>query len=341
MFRMTGPIDRTAVGRILVIKLRAVGDVVLSTVVLRNLRESFPHAALEYLTERGGAGILQGNPLVDSLLVYDRKSMTGPELIRSVRRRRYDLVLDLFGNPRTALVTRLSGARYRVGFRFRTRTYAYNIVVEPRGALVHNTQFNLDALEHIGVPIIDRALHIVPRAEDDASARAFWESRFVPTDRVIALHSGGGWDTKRWPAERFAVLADELAKKHTARILLPWGPGEESDVERIRSLMRTEPVIPPATSLLELAALLRRCSVLVSNDSGPMHIAAAMGIPVVGLFGPTSPRLQGPYGARVQTVQNTAVECLGCNLTQCPIGNPCMKELEVRQVLGAVDQLID
>ncbi len=336
---MSVTIDRSMIERILVIKLRAVGDVVLSTVVLKNLREAFPGVSLEFLTEKGGAGILEGNPFLNRLHVYDRRTMTGLRLIRMVRSRRYDLVIDLFGNPRTALVTRLSGARYRVGFRFRTRTYAYNIVVEPRGAIVHNTQFNLDALEKIGVPVIDRSLHIVPGEQEEASVASFWDRQFPSPTPVVALHSGGGWETKRWPAERFAALADVLQTQYHAVVLLPWGPGEEADVERIRSLMKTEAIIPPATNLLELAALLRRCSLMVSNDSGPMHIAAAMGTPVLGLFGPTNPRLQGPFGKKVITVRNEAVECLGCNLTVCPIGNPCMKDLDIQRVLDAIEQL--
>jgi ADP-heptose:LPS heptosyltransferase len=122
-------------------------------------------------------------------------------------------------------------------------------------------------------------------------------------------------------------------------ILLPWGPGEERDVELMRAKMHSPPIVPPSTTLLELAALLERCSLMVSNDSGPMHIAAAMGTPVVGIFGPTNPRLQGPYGAKAVTVRNESLDCLGCNLVVCPIGNPCMKDLTVQTVLEAIQKL--
>ncbi len=336
---MIETLARDSIRRMLVIKLRAVGDVVLSSIVLKNLREAFPHASLEYLTEKGGAGILFGNPFIDRCLVYDRARMSGLGLIRIVRNGRYDLVIDLFGNPRTALVTFLSGARHRVGYRFRGRTYAYNAVVEPRGSSVHNTQFNLDALERIGVPIIDRALHIVPARIDEERMEEFWRKELPAGVPVVALHSGGGWGTKRWAVERFAAVADHLQRHHGAAILLPWGPGEEHDVERIRATMKSTAIIPPPTTLLELAALLRRCSLMVTNDSGPMHIAAAMGTPVVGIFGPTNPRLQGPYGVKTTTVRNESLECLGCNLVECPIGNPCMKELDVQSVLDAISDL--
>jgi len=331
--------DRTTVRRILIIKLRAVGDVVLSTIVLKNLRDAFAGVSIEFLTERGGAGILEGNPFLDRIVVYDRERMSGGELIRAVRGGRYDLVIDLFGNPRTALLTRLSGAKYRVGYRFRGRTYAYNFRIEPRGATVHNTQFNLDALERIGVPVVDRSLHIVPGADAEGRIEEFW-NKTVPTEKhVVALHSGGGWGSKRWGVDHFAELADALQARFGPLILLPWGPGEERDVEKMRTTMKSPSIVPPPTTLLELAALLRRCTLMVSNDSGPMHIAAAMGTPVVGIFGPTNPQLQGPYGTRTVTVRNESLSCLGCNLVACPIGNPCMKELPVQAVLTAIENL--
>ena len=323
---------------ILLIKLRAVGDVVLSTVVLKNLREALPQAEIDFLTEPAGAGVLEGNPLLARTVVYDRRSMSGPGLIRLIRSRRYDAVIDLFCNPRTALVTRLSGARVRVGYRFRGRTYAYNTVVEPRGGEVHNTQFNLDALVRIGVPIVDRSLHIVPGEPDEEKAgRILWERR---GRRIVAINPGGGWTVKRWPLDRFARLADMLIDELGVDILLLWGPGEGEEIEWLRRGMKHRPLIPPATKLLELAAILKRCWFMVSNDSGPMHIGAAMGIPVVGIFGPTNPHLQGPFGDQHQTVRNEELPCLGCNLTECPIGNPCMLELSVERVMEAARAML-
>ena len=307
--------------------------------MLKNLRDAFPGVPLEFLTENGGAGILQGNPFIDRLLIYDRRTMSGLALIRDVRERRYDLIIDLFGNPRTALLTWFSGAQHRVGYRFRGRTYAYNIVVEPRGASVHNTQFNLDALQRIGVAITDRSLHVVPSDNDESAIEAFWRKEIPPGRATVAMHSGGGWKTKRWSPGKFAEVADALHARHGSTTILPWGPGEEGDVEQIRSKMTSPAIVPPRTTLLELAALLRRCSLMVTNDSGPMHIAAAMGTPVVGIFGPTNPSLQGPYGSKTVTVRNETLTCLGCNLIECPIGNPCMKALDAQTVLHAISGL--
>lgn len=333
-------VDPHSIRKLLVIKLRAMGDVLLSTIVTKNLRLAFPDARIDYLTEPPSLDILRRNPFVNNTHLYDRATMSGMGLIRMVRRESYDLVIDLFGNPRTGLLTRLSGAKYRVGYRFRWRTYAYNIIAEPRGALVHNTQFNLDAIEAIGVAIQDRNIYFRFLADDEVYVDKFFPGAQCAGKILVAFSTGGGWYTKRWGIDRFAELADRLIEYHNAFVMLTWGPGQLSDVERLQSLMRNEVFIPPATTLPQLGALLKRSAIVISNDAGPMHIAAAVGTPIVGIFGPTNPKLQGPYKTPHTIVRNESLDCLGCNLTKCPIGHPCMLELSVDSVLSSVEHLL-
>ena len=325
----------SSVQSILVIKPRAAGDVVLSTPVLRNLRGAFPSAMIDFLTERPFADLVRGHPDVHSVLVYDRARMSGLDLIREVRRRRYEMVIDLFGNPRTALVTFLSGARERIGYRFRGRQYAYNTRVEPRGATVHNAQFNLDAVEALGIPIVDRSPVVPFTRADEGYVDGFLSGLARSSGPLVGVNSAGGWYTKRWGMQRFAQLCDRLIAEHGCSVVLTWGPGEQEQVESIRGAMHETPFIPPPTSFPQLAALLNRCDFVISNDTGPMHIAAAVGTPVLGIYGPTNPTLQGPYGEGHRTVRNESLTCLGCNLTSCPIGLPCMEELSVPTVLSA------
>lgn len=333
-------VDPQTVRTILVIKLRAVGDVVLSTLVLPNLRAAYPHATIDVLTETPSVDVVRLRPDVSRVVVYDRMRMSGLALILMVRRGRYDMVIDLFGNPRTALVTRLSGARHRVGYKFRGRTYAYNIVVTPRGGEVHNSQFNLDAIERLGVPIVDRSLKFYMGPSDEVFVQRFLVEARLDSAVLIGLQGGGGWYTKRWHLKDFAALADKIHSQYGWTIVLPWGPGQRDEVETIAQHMHVRPYIPPLTTLPQLAALLKRCAYIVSNDSGPMHIAAAVGTPVLGIFGPTRPELQGPYGPRNLTVRNEGLDCLGCNLTSCPIGNPCMNALGVDTVFAAFEKLL-
>ena len=215
------------------------------------------------------------------------------------------------------------------------------MLAEPRGNRVHNTQFNLDALAALGVAIQDRSIYF---SFDDADARfvdEFLSPGFDGGGLRVCLNSGGGWYTKRWGLDRFAVLGDKLAEEFNARIVIPWGPGQLPDAEEIRNRMSREAFIPPATTLRQLGALIKRCSIIVTNDSGPMHIASAVGTPVLGIYGPTDPVLQGPYGDAHVVVRNEGLECLGCNLTACPIGHPCMLGLSVDTVLAGVRTLLE
>ena len=316
------------------------GDVVLSTIVLENIRRALPDARIDFLTETASAEIVRSHPAVSSALVYDRHQMSGWDLIRLVRKSRYDAILDLFGNPRTALVTRLSGAGVRIGYRFRGRTYAYTHIVEPRGGVVHNTQFNLDALEAMGIPIVDRSIRLYPSDDDRRMIDQFLGSAGLQGKTLVALNASGGWYTKRWSTANFAALADRIVSTYGWAIILPWGPGQRPEVEQLRDHMRQAAVIPPATTLLQLAALFERCAYVVTNDSGPMHIAAASGSHVLGIYGPTRPELQGPYDTGHATVRREGLDCLGCNLTECPIGNICMTELTVETVARAFEGLV-
>ena len=324
----------------MVIKLRAIGDVVLSTVVLDSLRKSFPHSNIDFLTEKYCKDVLFENPNLNSVLTYDSRNDNGLSLIYKIRRRRYDLVIDLFGNPRSALVTFFSGSRYRVGYRFGWRRYCYNIVVNPRGGEVHNTEFNLDALRAISIPIINPVPQFFVTQKEIDFAHDFFKSANLESNKVIAINPGGGWYTKRWLISHYARISDIIMEKYKAKILLLWGPGEENYVREIIKVMKNQAVQIPATNLKQLAAILQKCSLIVTNDSGPMHIAAAVGVPVVAIFGPTNPALQGPVGTKTAVIQNKELDCLGCNLTKCPIGNPCMEKLTVEEVLKGVELLL-
>ena len=333
-------INKSHIHNILVIKLRAIGDVLLSTIVLRNLRSSFPGATIDFLTEKPSREVVEGNPNLNSILVFDPKHESGPGLIYRVRRRGYDLVVDLFGNPRSALVTLCSRARYRVGYRFGWRKFCYNIVVEPRGGEVHNAEFNLDALQALDVPPADRSIPFPLDGEAEQFADRFFSEARLGHKMVTALNAGGGWYTKRWRISQFAELGDRIAAEYDTAVLLIWGPGEEEEARMMQSMMQRTSILIPRTNLKQLASLLKRCSVLVTNDSGPMHIAASLKTPIVAIFGPTNPELQGPYDVEHEIVQHQQLLCLGCNYTACPIGNPCMQELSVDEVFASFRTLL-
>lgn len=333
--------------RILIIKLRAIGDVVMAMPVIENLRLAYPDAFLAFLTEEASADILAGNPFLDEVLVLPRRTWRSlPRLTRwraqgqfyrTLRARRFDLVIDLFGNPRSAILSLLSGARHRLGYSFRMRKYCYTQRIRPRGGEVHEVEFHLDAVRALNLPTPVSQPHVfVPEQAAQGAMDWVTANGLAHGTRLIGLNPGGGWAVKRWPPERFAVLADRLITEYDARIILFWGPGEEALVEAIRRHMNHPALSIPAVSLSEMGAFLKHLTLLISNDSGPMHIAAALGVPTIGIFGPTNPFLQGPYGPSGRVVREESVSCLGCNQVTCAIGNICMTHLAPETVFFAV-----
>jgi lipopolysaccharide heptosyltransferase II len=333
------------VEKILIIKLRAIGDVVLSTIVLDNIRAAYPEARIDFLTEDACKEVVLANPILNNVLAYERKEIArlnpfrqlqrNIRFLNMVRHQHYDLVFDFFGNPRSALITWWSRARIRVGYSYRFRTYAYTVVVPSRAHEIHESLWHLDALQAVGLPIVSRRLSFFVGEGSKNFADNFWQQEELYNQRVLALNFSGGWPTKRWSCDRFAHLADCLSELYHARILLIWGPGEKDTALEIQELATRPTTLIPETNLKQLAAILQKIDLLVTTDSGPMHIAAAMGTPCVALFGPTNAKLQGPYGEQHQIVKSDTLDCLGCNRLDCE-SIACMENITVKDVLHAV-----
>lgn len=331
--------------RILVIKLRAIGDVVLSTAVLPGLREAYPDSEIHFLTETPSLPVVEGNPYIDQVVELSRgrsgRLRESLLFLKQVRSAQYDLVFDLFGNPRSALITWVSGAKTRVGFRFRGRSYAYNLCLPPRGDRIHEVEFNLDALRALKINV-ESPRPFFPVSENDSRIIQDWLDKTVEEKNklLVGIHPWGSWEAKRWPIACFARLCDWLVTEYGATVVVMWGPGEKHVAESVLSMAEKPLYLAPQTSLRESAALLKRCQLVIANDSGPMHISAAVETPTVGIFGPTSHKLQGPYGHQHSTATLSGLKCLGCNKLTCPIGLPCMKELTVEMVANVVKDTI-
>lgn len=338
--------------KILIIKLRAIGDVVLATPVISNLRKAFPEATIDFLTEKQAADVVLKHPDLDTVLILDKNYLKNLlpvkrlteyiKFVNNLKRTKYDLVFDLFGNPRSAFLSYFTGANYRVGYIFRLRKLFYTHVTENRGDQVHEVEFNLDALRRLGIPIVEKQLYFPITHSAREYISHFWIDYELEDRFVVAINASGGWSTKRWPREYFAQLADQMANCYAATVLLIWGPGERQEADQIAALMTAPAILAPATNLKQLAALLERCGLMVTNDSGPMHIAAVVGTPVVAIFGPTNPKYQGPYGLMHEVVVKAGLECLGCNGVTCKIGtNECMVDLSVNTVMKAVEKAVN
>ena len=335
-------IDRNKIKKILVIKFGGIGDILLSTPVLPNLKDHFPDAEINFLTLRHSRDILIDNPYLTRAFTYDPKEDKSWCLIKNIRSQKYDLVIDLFGNPRTALITFLSGAKYRFGFKFRGRDYAYNIKMKGRGGEVHNVEFNLDCLRALEIPIVSKKLTLPVNIVHEEFANEFINTNDLGGKKIIGISKTGGWESKRYKKEDYIKLMERLNEMYDVNFLLFWGNEKEKEsCEYIRSnIKKKNAYLIPDSPIRYLGAIINKCDMVIGNDSGPLHIAVAMGVPTLGIYGPTNPALQGPYGENNLSVVNDKLDCLYCNLLVCPIGNICMTELSKDKIIEKVEELV-
>jgi lipopolysaccharide heptosyltransferase II len=333
--------DKSRVNKILIIKPAAIGDVLLSTPVIENLRHNFPDAEINFLTQTYCRDVVADNPYLSRVLTYDRDD-SGYCIIKNVRKQKYDLVIDLFCNPRTALITFLSRAEYRIGYPFRFRSYAYNIKVKSRSGEVHNIDFNLDALRHLGLEIVSRQPYFEVNDIHTEFAGRCVEENGLASSEIIGINPSGTWETKVWYPEKFVELIRLLNSQYA--FLLFWGNEKErAAAEGIKKNAGSNVYMIPEVDLKYAAALIKKCKVFISNDTGPMHIAWVMGVPVCGIYGPTNSKLQGPLGDNSVVIENESLTCLGCNLMHikdCPYGHVCMRDLRAEEVFKKVKGLL-
>ena len=330
---------------LLIIKLRYIGDVLLATPTLRAIKSARPDVRVTMMVNRGTEGVLSGNPDIDEILVLDKGSVAAQwRLIVGMRRRRFDTVLDLTDGDRSAFLSWVSGASVRIGFNdeHRRRGICYSAVVPPQPGLRHRIDRDLAALKSLGVPASETQPKLWLTEEDEAGADQLLDRLGIRRERaIIILQPGARYWFKAWPAERFAELADRLSSKYKCQVLIGGSRDEEALAQRIQATARTSPVsIAGLTRLKQFASIAKRAALFVGNDSGAMHIAAAVGTPMVALFGPSNPDEWGPRGDRMKVLYK-GLDCRACFHPTCERGElNCMQQLSVEAVYAASSQLL-
>lgn len=331
-------IDKSKIKKILCIKPRGIGDVVLSTIVIDNLKLYFPAATIDYLTEPFVKPALENNPNINKVLTMGKTEFPLKVALR-VKKEKYDLILDLWSNPRSAQITFLSGVKYRVGFAYRGRKYAYNIRATSGRGKEHAAEHNLELLKALNIPIVSKKIHYFVSREDNQFANTFIENNFSRSKKIIGIIPAGGWESKRCDAVKWVDICKAIAEKYRSKFLILWGPGDENDSEYIKNNLPDLSVLAPQTSLQQMSALIKYCDLVLANDSGPMHISAALGIPTLGIFGPTSPKHHGPYSPNSDYVNKDDLFCLMCNKLVCPYQHECMLKLPVDNVMEKIKKI--
>jgi lipopolysaccharide heptosyltransferase I len=342
MRKTTGSIDALR-PRILIVRLSAIGDCVLTTPLIHAIRDRYPAAYLAWVVEERAAPLLEGHVGLDELLVVPRGWLTSPRAVLRIRRklraRRFDFVLDPQSLTKSAVLGWLSGAKKRIGFRSPTgRELApllHNCSVPPRGE--HLVDRTLGLLRTLGIEHAE-AVFELPDYRSGESILDFVHSSCGGKTRFALVNVGAGWPTKLWCPDRFGEVIRHLGREHQLPSIVVWhGPERDLAVEVVGAAGGYGS-LAPKTSLTELAVLAKHAALFVGCDSGPLHLAAAVDTPCVGLYGPTRPRRCGPYGFAHLTVEPEG-DCEGLKMRSRK-ANQIMQRIDAGRVCEACDALL-
>ncbi|MFH0778369.1 MAG: glycosyltransferase family 9 protein [Candidatus Eisenbacteria bacterium] len=327
--------------KILLTRLRYAGDVVLTTPCVRRLRESFPDAEIVYLAEAPYGELLKGNPFLSRVISVGFRSLGRLDYLRLLRRLsldRYDIAIDLLANPRSAILTAATMSRIRVGTDHFPRSWAYTRRVGVRPCVRSAVEHHLEHLRSVGIEAQACEPELfVSRDEAERALRTLRTAGIAEPAKSVILQPGAKWQSKRWPAERFAQLAALIARESLVAVLLE-GPGEEGAVQAVQREGRGLPLIG-GLSLRELVGVLSVCGAYVGSDGGPAHISAALGKPTVAVFGPSEPDIWFPYrGSRAACVYER-IDCRPCHLHECE-SVKCLTGIDAARVLEALRRVL-
>jgi ADP-heptose:LPS heptosyltransferase len=348
--------------RILLVRLRLIGDVVFTTPLIRAVRRHFPHAHLSYLVEPAALPIVRGNPHLNDVIVAARRRgmarvADDVRLARELRARRFHIVIDLHGGPRAAWLTWATGARTRVGYTITGRRWMYTHVVKraPDLGPRHSVLNQWDLLRPLGIEPGDpsRDPIEIPR---DARADAVVERRLgelgISAEHELAvIHVSAGNPFRRWPFESFVEVVVHLASADPKRrVVLTSGPSEQAAAQGVAAAARARlarPAQVPDTadfSLAELRALVERAAVYIGGDSGPLHVASATRTPIVGLFGPTLASRSMPWRDPqwfAEAVDGGPLPCRPCSQRTCVTEDfRCLTSITPEQVIEAAERAL-
>lgn len=324
--------------KILIVRLSAMGDIVHTVPMAAALRRARPQARIDWLVDRRHAGVLDLFTVVDEAIPIQQGRET-VAVVRRLRETAYDVVIDAQGLLKSAVMARLAGGRRTIGFsrdalREPAAARFYTETVTPT-VTDHVARQNLQLLRALGLDdaVIETPVRTVASSVAD-------DVQHATGSRYGVLNPGAGWPNKQWSPEKFGTVAAAVQKSHGLPWVIVWGPGEESLARRVEESSAGAAMLAPPTSLSDLMALVQRAAVVVAGDTGPIHLAAAAGTPVVGLYGPTNPARNGPWAAGDICVSR--FEACACHhKRRCTAAAWCLDTITVDEVVKAVGRRLN
>lgn len=337
--------------RILLIRTDRIGDVLLSTPAIKAVRDAYPQAHIAIIVRPYAEDIVDGNPYLDEVILYDKDGghkgiFATIGFAMRLRKKKFDLAIILHPTNRSNIIPFLAGIPERLGYDRKWGIFLTKKIKDVKHlGEKHEVDYNLDLLRHIGIEAKDKGLYMPVKSEDEKIIERFFSLNGLSgKDLIIAVHPGASCPSKRWSAYRFGRLSDELIEKFKAKIVIIGGPSDVKIVQEVKTGMLNQPItLSEEHSLGEVAALLKRCRVFISNDSGPVHIAVAVGTPVISIFGRADPGLSpnrwGPVGPNDIVIHKDA-GCKECLAHNCKINFKCLDTITVEDVLSAAESLL-
>ncbi len=337
--------------KILVIRTDRIGDVLLSTPAIKAIRNAYPQSHIAMMVRPYAVDIVDGNPNLDEVIIYDKYGRHGSFLSSlkfafALRKKKFDLAIILHPTNRVHLITWLAGIRRRVGYKRKLGFLLSTAVTDEKHlGLKHEVDYGLELLREIGIDSKERKPFMKVKEDDLKWVKGLFLEKNIDRNRpLFCLHPGASCISKKWPAENFAKLNDCLQEKLKAQVIVFAGKEDKQTANDVYRLSQNKPAcILKGVSLGRIAALLAASHLLISNDSGPVHISVAVGTPVVAIFGRNqpglSPRRWGPLGKN-DIVLHKDVGCKVCLAHNCQRDFECLKVIKIEDVLDAVRKII-
>ncbi|MFH0855949.1 MAG: lipopolysaccharide heptosyltransferase II [Candidatus Omnitrophota bacterium] len=337
--------------RILIARTDRIGDVLLSTPVIKALRDRYPQAYIAMMVSPYAKDIVEGNPYLDKVIILDKEGegknwLRSLKLIQELRRNKFDLALILHPSNRVHLLAFLSGIPRRIGYDRKLGFLLTDRIKHTKQlGEKHELEYNLDLLKGLGIEPKDNKLFMPVNPESEKWAEELFRKEAInDSDKLLAINPAASCPSKIWPAERFARVADRLAREYGFKILIIAGAKDHKLADDLMRHMRSSAInLAGKTSVTQLAGLLKRCRLFISNDSGPVHIASVVGTPVISIFGRNqaglSPKRWGPQGARDKILHKAS--CIECLAHNCQREFACLKAISVEDVLAAADEILN
>jgi len=345
------PVTLDEFKRILIVRTDRIGDVLLSTPVIKALRKKNPDSYIAMMVSPGTKDIVEGNPYLDEVIIYDKDAkhkgwLKTLKFAKNLKKKGFDIAIILHPTNRVHLVTYLAGIPRRLGYDRKLGFLLTDKIPHAKQlGLKHESEYNFDLLKFIGIEAHDSDLFMPIKDESELSVKKMFEgSGIKKNDRMLAIHPCASCPSKIWPAERFAQAADILAQKYGLKIVVIAGPKDIARAQDVIKNMRSTVVdLSGKISVSQLASVLKSCVLFISNDSGPVHMASALGIPVISIFGRSQPGLSpkrwGPTGKKSK-VLHKQVGCIECLAHNCQKEFACLKAITVQEVVSTAESLL-